>query len=204
MTTNNICEMGSDHVSSVVDVHLASFQGFFLSSLGARFLREFYRSVLLDETHIAFVCLSSDRISGFAAGTTQPMGFYRRTLKNNWARFVRASILPVSRKPMMALRLLSRLGMAKGSVFDPGQALLMSIAVAPNQQGKGIGKRLTSAFLQEAGSRGATSVVLTTDAVNNDSVNSFYLRAGFQLSRVFLTPEKRRMNEYVYRLDRNR
>ncbi|MGB8983003.1 MAG: GNAT family N-acetyltransferase [Anaerolineales bacterium] len=197
---DEIRAMNPGDISSVVEVHLASFQGFFLSSLGARFLNEFYRCVLLDETHIAFVCLNEDTISGFVVGTAQPAGFYRRTLKSNWSRFILASAPPVLKNPIMALRLLKRLIMVKGTAFDHGQALLMSIAVDPDEQGKGIGNLLLAAFLRESKSRGLLSVLLTTDAVNNESVNGFYLHGGFRLSRVYITPEKRQMNEYVYEM----
>ncbi len=94
--------------------------------------------------------------------------------------------------------------MVKGTVFDHHQALLMSIAVNPDEQGKGVGRQLISAFLQEARSCGASSVLLSTDAINNDAVNHFYLRAGFQILKVYVTPEKRQMNEYIYPLGKLR
>lgn len=200
MTKNDICRMNSGHLSAVVDIHLASFTGFFLSSMGRQFLNEFYSSVLSDETHLAFVCSTNGTISGFVVGTTQPSGFYRRTLRRNWWRFLMASTLPVLKDPVTVLKLLQRLIMVKGAVFDHHRSLLMSIAVDPAEQGKGVGRQLVSAFLQKAKSCGASSVVLSTDAINNDSVNRFYLSAGFQILRTYFTPEKRQMNEYIYQL----
>ncbi|KXU16623.1 hypothetical protein SORDD17_00170 [Streptococcus oralis] len=41
---------------------------------------------------------------------------------------------------------------------------------------------------------------LETDAVNNDRVNHFYEKNGFQLHREFTTAEGRKMNEYMYYL----
>ena len=78
----------------------------------------------------------------------------------------------------------------------------MSIGVDPGQQGKGIGDQLIVAFLREAKSRGCSGVLLDTDAVNNDSANRFYVRAGFRLSRTYTTNEKRQMNEYGYDLSK--
>ena len=192
--------MGFGDLSSVVDVHLTSFRGFFLSSMGARFLSEFYDSVLLDETHIALVYLIGEAISGFVVGTTQPAGFYRRTLKRNWHGFLIAAIPVILQKPFMTLRLLRRLVMATGAAFENDQALLMSIAVNPNEQGKGIGGQLIEEFLKDVKSRGCSSVVLTTDAANNNLVNRFYIGMGFRLLYTFTTPEDRQMNEYVYEL----
>ena len=39
---------------------------------------------------------------------------------------------------------------------------------------------------------------LETDACDNDAVNNFYLRNGFQLARNYVTAEGRKMNEYRY------
>ena len=200
---NDIREMGLNDVPSVVDVHLASFMGFFLSSLGARFLRELYKSILMDATHIAYVCENAGEVLGFVAGTARPVGFYGRALKRNWRGFVFASVLPILKNPMMAIRLWRRLIAKGGTRFDSGDALLMSVAVNPNRQGNGIGCQLVSKFLEEASCRRCVSVSLTTDALENDSVNRFYRSMKFQLSKEIITTEGRRMNEYVYTLNGN-
>jgi ribosomal protein S18 acetylase RimI-like enzyme len=200
---DNIREMNLNDVPSVVNVHLESFMGFFLSSLGARFLCELYESILMDQTHIAFVCAKEGKVLGFVAGTTHPVGFYGRALKRNWRGFVIASILPILKNPMMAIRLLRRLIAQRETLFDNGYALLMSVAVNPNRQGNGIGRQLVSEFLEEANSRGCAIVTLTTDALENDSVNRFYRSMKFQLSKEYITTEGRRMNEYVYTLNGN-
>ncbi len=76
-------------------------------------------------------------------------------------------------------------------------ATLMSVAVAPDAQGGGIGKLLINAFLAEAKNRGVQQVNLTTDKVNNESVNAFYQKLGFNKIASFTTPEGREMNEYL-------
>lgn len=76
----------------------------------------------------------------------------------------------------------------------------MSIAVCPKAQGMGIGRLLVGVFLLECRRRGLEGVSLTTDAVENDSVNEFYRRMGFSLGRSFATAQGRPMNEYEIRL----
>jgi ribosomal protein S18 acetylase RimI-like enzyme len=84
----------------------------------------------------------------------------------------------------------------------PGESCgtLMSIAVLPEAQGRGIGKDLTVAFLEEARRRGLAMVSLTTDRDGNEGVNRFYVNLGFQCTRSTVTPEGRTMNEYVLHL----
>jgi len=77
---------------------------------------------------------------------------------------------------------------------------LMSIAVKPEAEGRGIGKKLVEAFCREAAGRGAPAVCLTTDREGQDQVNRFYEQMGFQVSRTYVTPEGRAMNEYLITL----
>ena len=197
-----IRQMDVGDVSSVVDVHLASFTGFFLSGMGVPFLRKVYLSVLEDRTRIALVYASEGAVVGFVVGVTDPRGYFRKTLEHSWLGFALASIPKMLKRPAVALQLLRRLETQRKAPFEEGHASLMSIGVDPGQQGKGIGDQLIVAFLREAKSRGCSGVLLDTDAVNNDSANRFYVRAGFRLSRTYTTNEKRQMNEYGYDLSK--
>ena len=192
--------MGVFHVGEVVDVHLAAFQGFTLSILGARFLKEFYKGVLHDPTGIAFVIADQQDLVGFVAGSTQPNGFYRRLLVRKWWRFGFAALPAVLSNPRLLPRILRALSMPNEPLPHPNCATLMSIAVNPALQSQGAGKRLVSAFLEEAATRGLEAVSLKTDAEGNEKVNQFYINSGFELFRTFSTPEGRLMNEYVFYL----
>ncbi len=183
-------------VESAVRIHLSSFAGFFLSFMGPLFLREFYKSTLLDESGLALVSTQADGISGFAVGTTEPRGFYRRIILNDWYSFLIASFIPILKKPQTICRLARRLLTTAQSNYVEKDTLLLSIAVHPSKQGQGIGKQLIECFSAEAGRRGAASISLTTDKLNNDTTNQFYMRSGFSCTRSFLTSEGRQMNEY--------
>jgi len=187
------------HVHQVVQVHLQSFPGFFLTYLGERFLRELYTAILQDPSGIAFV-YQEGGLLGFVAGTDQPAGFYKRLLSRRLVPFGLASLGPALRQPHIIPRLLR--AQNTPTEADPGEGCgtLMSIAVTPSAQGRGVGGQLLQAFLEEAKGRGLAEVNLTTDRLDNEEVNQFYQRHGFRLTRAFSTPEGRAMNEYRYRL----
>jgi ribosomal protein S18 acetylase RimI-like enzyme len=190
--------MRADDLDAVVDVHMRSFPGFFLTSLGGSFLRELYGAIITDETGIAIVGTGEGgTIVGFVAGTTHPSGFYRRLIARRLWRFAAAAFLPLLRSPRILPRLLRALSLPrKSETSGERAALLMSLAVSPDVQRGGMGRMLNDAFLEEALRRGATRVLLTTDKTGNDTVNSFYQKAGFRVSRTFVTPEGREMYEY--------
>jgi ribosomal protein S18 acetylase RimI-like enzyme len=188
-------------VDGVVAVHLQAFRGFFLSFLGPRFLKELYVGILGDPSGIAFVVEGEGgSLLGFVAGSDRPAGLYRRLIRHRWWRFAAASIGALVRRPAIAPRLVWALRLPRDTAALGNHALLMSIGVAPNAQGGGAGRLLIDAFLKEAGARGSETVVLTTDRRGNDAVNEFYRRAGFQLTREYVTREGREMNEYEFRI----
>jgi ribosomal protein S18 acetylase RimI-like enzyme len=73
----------------------------------------------------------------------------------------------------------------------------MSLAVAPDAAGHGIGQLLVKHFLTVMKQRNVTTVSLTTDKDANERVNRFYQGLGFQIARAYTTREGRCMNEYV-------
>lgn len=184
-------------VNHVVAVHLSSFPGFFLSFLGSRFLSLFYSGICTAPEGIAFVYLNDAGAPvGFVAGTSNPGGFYSRLLKRDWLKFALASIVPVLKKPSTILRVARAVSHPSDNPIGDDVAGLFSIGVLPELQGTGAGKILVQAFLDEAKQRGCKRVFLTTDRDNNNSVNSFYEKLGFEIERQYVTPEGRRMNEY--------
>lgn len=195
-----IFPMKQSHIQSVVTVHLDAFPGFFLSGLGRRFLSLFYTSVIEDHSCISLVAGSDQQIDGFIVGTVEPRGFYKRILLRKGIRFVLAALKPLIAKPRIIRRLLR--GLSKNEVHRPPRsALVMSIAVRQAAQGRAIGRELVSTFLEECRKRGSRNVYLTTDELDNARTNRFYASMGFTVSRMFTTPEGRKMNEYEIKLE---
>jgi ribosomal protein S18 acetylase RimI-like enzyme len=193
----HIARMDQNEVPAVIDVHLRSFPGFFLTFLGSAFLRELYLATIEDLSGIGFVAKDGTWILGFVTGTAQPAGFYRRLLQKRWWRFGLAAVRPALKQPSIIPRLLRAFSMPTQAAQQGKHGTLMSLAVHPDAQDRGIGQSLVTAFLREASQRGLEQVDLTTDRDNNDSVNRFYERLGFVCARSFTTPEGRAMNDYL-------
>lgn len=195
--TPSIRQMDISDVPSVVQVHLESFPGFFLTFLGPAFLRELYAATLAEPSGIGLVAENERGICGFVTGTAQPAGFYRRLLRRRWWRFALASAIPIIKRPSIVPRLLRAFSMPERATQQEGRGTLMSIAVLPDTKGKDIGKALIYSFLKEADKRDLQQVDLLSDRYHNDDVNAFYHGLGFRCERQFTTPEGRTMNEYI-------
>jgi ribosomal protein S18 acetylase RimI-like enzyme len=203
-TSNSLLiPMELEHITAVVQTHLVSFPGFFLSFLGPRFLSLFYAGICVAPEGISFVYLNDVGLpAGFVAGSSNPRGFYSRLLNHNWLKFAFASVGAIFRRPAVISRVVRGLFHPGGNPVGDDVAGLFSIGVLPELQGTGAGKLLVQAFLCEAGMRGCKRVFLTTDREDNESVNAFYNKLGFGIERQYETPEGRRMNEYWITLDK--
>ena len=189
--------MQAADLASVVEIHLASFQGFFLSFLGQAFIRELYTGILSDPSGMTFIAEIDEELHGFVIGTDRPKKLYNRLLRQRWHRFALAAAGSVVKNPKIMPRLLRAFSRGRQGYVHENCATLMSIAVSPQAQGVSIGKQLVQAFLEEAARRGVQRVNLTTDKKNNESANRFYQKIGFSIVNSFNTPEGRAMNEYV-------
>jgi ribosomal protein S18 acetylase RimI-like enzyme len=191
--------MQPEELEQVVDLHMKSFPGFFLSFLGPDFISLFYRSVSEDTEGILLVACTGGKIMGVSAAVENQGAFYRRMLSRKWA-FGRAALAAVLEKPAIVLRLLRALNKpveVRDSVAD---ACILSLAVLPSFRDQGFGEMLVDAVCRELTARNATAVCLMTDRMRNDAANRFYQRLGFRLARTYVTPEGRGMNEYLMRL----
>lgn len=176
----DIRSMNPETVQQVVAVHEEAFPDFFLTELGGKFLRLYYRSLAEAPEGIGLVAVvEGGGVVGFAAGSTAPAGFYRTLLRRRWLLFAIAALPAVLRRPSRVGRVLSALRHPSRQPTQPGTAGLHSLASAPGAQGSGVGGALVEAFVREALDAGSNRVRLETDASGNDRVVEFYDRHGF-------------------------
>lgn len=196
-TPITIVPMCPEHVKDVVRVHLESFQGFFLTCLGPRFLHLLYAEIIKEPCHIAFVAQNGSGVVGFVAGVAHRSEFFKRLVWTRQFAFAIAALGAVIRDLRIVPRLFRALNYSRSSKLAAAPAELMSIGVMPELQSKGVGKRLVIAFLDGMKLKKVDKVALTTDKDDNERVNLFYLKLGFVLYRSYVTPESRWLNEYV-------
>lgn len=194
-----ICDLKRTDIASAVDMHMRSFPTFFLTFLGPRFLTEFYCSFLVDEEGVGLVAREkkTKRIVGVVVGPVSPHGYFKRLLRRRWWSFCLASVVAVVKNPGILVRLVRSVYYRGAAPEGSNRSLLSSLAVSPEVQGQGVGRLLVSRWIEEIKSRGSTGCYLSTDACNNDGVNAFYEKLGWERELIYVTPEGRKMNRYV-------
>ena len=182
-------------------LHQAAFPDFFLSRLGEPFLVQFYLGFVTDPTAVIVISRDGSGLpQGVVVGTTSPAGFFGRLLRRRLLGFAGASARAALKDPTVAPRLLGAVTYRGDTPPGREGALLSSICVDPSLSGHGIGSKLIRGWTRRARDMGADLAFLTTDAVGNDAVNSWYLREGWVLSDRSLAHGDRPMNRYEFNL----
>ena len=185
-------------VDTIVEIHLNAFEGFFLTSLGADFLRFYYSCFVRSNETVAMIAEENGVIYGFSASSKFCKGFNSRLIKSNLIAFGLLSLKLLLIKPISLLRLVKNLSKKGENVIDnEDYAELYSIGVCKSAQGKGVGKMLLLKSEQVMKEEGVTRVSLTTDFDNNEQAVGFYHSMGYETLYEFVTYPNRKMYRLI-------
>ena len=187
-------EAQAKDIVEIVNIHQKRFFGFFLSTLGTSFLKVFYKG-FLKYPGIILVIEDDTIVKGFAAGSRDNRGFYKKLLINNLIGFIISGLKILFSKPKALLRIASNSRRSEKS--DLVFAELLSIATVENKTG--YGKTLLSEFEKEIakGNIEKLPLSLTTDFDENSKVVDFYRESGYEVHHVFESYQNRKMYRFI-------
>ena len=90
--------------TSMADLHVSAFPGFFLTSLGKPFLRRLYAGFMKQPQGLCLVAEDAGVIVGFVVGTVDPSGFFRRLLSQQAVGFAIAAVPGLLKNPLFTAR----------------------------------------------------------------------------------------------------
>ena len=185
-------------INEVVDIHMQSFTGFFLTFLGKGFLRQLYKGFIEHENSGLLVAVEEDTIIGFLAYSEELSSFYKYLLRRHFISLAWYAGIAFIRRPKIFLRLIRAFSYSKDAKRNEKYVELSSIGVLPKEEGKGVGSKLISTLKRKVDASKYQYIKLETDAMDNEAANGFYKKNGFVLEHVYETHEGRKMNEYRY------
>ena len=191
-------------VSSIVDVHISAFPGFFLTILGPNFLKRFY-SVFIEHQDAELLTVEHDgKLCGFAAYTWNPDEFFSY-MKRHYGLSLAFAMFPgLLRNPVLTLQKLYRAMFYRGDKAPSmgNLALLSSIGVARSSKGQGLGSILIERMCEDLSERHCKGVYLTTDVDENQATLRFYEKQGFSIHSQFTQSGGRQMYRLVKEWDK--
>lgn len=203
MTVDNLTIRKAKHtdkhvINDVVEIHLATFQGFFLTFMGRGFLRQMYTAYTKHPQSDILIATENGKTVGFLAYSQQMSGLYKYMIKHRLVQFAWYSLGAFLRKPKVFMRLVRAFLKPGEAQRDEKYVELASIGVHPDAKGKGVGSHLIEALKNAVDFDDFAYITLETDVVDNAAANQFYVKNGFHIVREYRTHEGRKMYEYRY------
>jgi len=182
-------------ISEIAEVHLIAFPNFFLTSLGFKFLCVMYRAFLNNPKNIFIIAEKNGDIQGFAVGLMGSAGTGPQVALRFYPQFIYALSAVFFSQPLVIFKQIIYRLKSQGSELDVNnnQVILRSIAVRPEYISSGIANSLIKEFEVQAINKGIVSIVLTTDAIDNERAIAFYSKNGFKIARKFYQNDIRAM-----------
>lgn len=166
-----------DDPAAAARLHAERIGEGFLVTLGPRFLTRLYRRVARSPGGVLLLAVDGERVVGFVAATTSTRRLYAEFLRHDAVPAGLAAAPAILRSPRRVWET-----WRYGSGDDHGdlpEAEVLSIAVAHDAAGRGVGAALLAAALAALGDRGVPSAQVVT-AVGNDAAIALYERGGFR------------------------
>ena len=200
MSNVQIKGVDESYLEELVALHRDAFQNFFLTTLGERFLKVYYRATLLDERGVLIGAFEDEKLIAFASGTLSSQGYHKSLFFKNAFSFSFSLCLAFIKRPTVLKRLYKNLEKSESSLGDKDYAELLSIAVSPKRQGSGLSSSILEVFEEHIKSEGQQKLSLTTDEFNNDRAISFYKKNGYKLLYSFKAYPDRSMLRMIKKL----
>lgn len=184
--------------AAVAELHRKAISTSFLASLGRGFATHLYKGLLSSPSAFGFACKGTDgQLLGYVACAESTSAVYRQALIRHGA-VMAFWLLPCLWRFSVLARLWETLVYPAALPGDLPDAEVLSIAVAPEAHGRGIGTSLMAAAFAEFRQRGISHVKVAVGAENSLAI-AFYQRCGFHLAMT-RTHHGKPMNIYTIQL----
>lgn len=192
-----------EYVDDIVDIHMQTFTGFFLTFLGKGFLKQLYSGFMEHPKSNVIVAIEEDNLVGFLAYSEELSEFYKYLIKKKLLLFAWYAMGAFVKKPKVLFRLLRAFTYSEESKREEGYVELSSIGVLPCAKNNGVGSKMIAHLIANVDKDTFDYIKLETDRDDNEGANCFYKKNGFVLNHSYETPEGRGMNEYRFYLGVN-
>lgn len=185
-------------INDVVDIHLNTFEGFFLTFMGKGFLKLMYRSYIEYKDSGILVAFQDNVPIGFLAYSGDLSGLYKYMIKKRLISFGWYSLAAFFRRPTVFMRLVRAFLKPAETKRCERYVELASIGINTKFKSAGVGTGLIDELKNRVDFTKFEYITLETDALNNEAANYFYKKNGFRVMRTFQTKEGRKMYEYRF------
>jgi len=176
-----IIPLSKDHSSKVAELHISGIPTGFISSLGINFVTNLYIAISEDPNSFAFVSIEDDEVLGFVTFSNNLGSLYKYVIMKKSFVFLPKIVISILRSHSLFNVLSNLLYPSKMANMNLPDAELLSIVVAKEGLGKGLGRQLIGVGFNECRKQNIDKVKVLV-AADNVAANKMYKKSGFQLA----------------------
>lgn len=173
-------DLQAAHAGQVAALHIQCISTGFISSMGIDFVTFLYEAIVKSKSSFGIVAVRNEKVLGFVAFTTNLNKLYKSIV---WRKGLIFTLLLAGN-----VWSLKRLKKIFETLFYPARtkkmnlpsAELLSIAVGPEERGKGLAGKLIEKGFQHCRKTGIDKIKVLIGA-DNKAGNKLYLKFGFKL-----------------------
>lgn len=175
------------HYSAVAALHIQEIHHGMLPILGQKFLARLYSRIAIAPQSCIYMAIDNSKIIGFIAGTADIRKCYRSVLLGDWLSLSFLGLNSALQVHMLK-RILTLLIYPFNSSTSTRHTIedcerfrseILTVAVEPGSQRKGVGRKLIEAFENELERWKVTGYYRVATNIVEENSNSFYKRLGF-------------------------
>ena len=173
-------DLQAAHAGQVAALHIQCISTGFISSMGIDFVTSLYEAIVKSQSSFGVIAVRNEKVIGFAALTTNLNKLYKSVV---WRKGGKFALLLAGN--MLSLRRIKKIFEtlfypARTKKMNLPSAELLSIAVEPEERGKGLAGQLIEKSFRHCQKTGVDKVKVLIGA-DNKAGNKLYLKSGFEL-----------------------
>jgi len=193
----SIVEAQNRHIEGMARCHIKSFPGEFMTLIGKRFIKGFYKYYIASQNSIVIVAVNEhDKVTGLVAGgkpelrkrftvTRVPLYVFdicrSAIINSNCRTRLLQHLSGAFRKILVKLHLATAQAVIEEPPEDPTGtwSSLLSVCTLPDYCGRGIGSRLMEEFRQQSENLGYKTIRLSVH-LDNEPAIALYTKCGWK------------------------
>ena len=179
-------------IEDIVEIHLSTLSNDLLPQLGSKYLFYFYKYLLSSDQEFIFINKINNKVIGICIVSIEPKTLLNRVLKNTFFFFFYSIFTRILYNKLLQTYILNMIN-SKNS-FNHKKPEIVYILTKPEEQGKGIGKKLLHDAEKYLASLGFTELFVKTSDLDGNKAIDFYKKNHFVLERHFMYAKKK----YIY------
>ncbi len=168
------------HAGQVAALHIQCISTGFISSMGIDFVTSLYEAIVKSKSSFGVVAVRNGKVLGFAAFTTNLNKLYKSVVWRKGLIFTLLLAGNVWSFKQVKKMFETLFYPARTKKMNLPSAELLSIAVGPEERGKGLAGKLIEKGFQHCRKTGIDKVKVLIGA-DNKAGNKMYLKFGFKL-----------------------